>query len=97
MAVEELTGDKVAYVAEVDEAASKILATRFPHAPHIVGITSYVRFRLVGLVHIITAGFACQDISYPGNRKGIEGERSGIWKNVCEAVGVLRPRLVFLE
>src|SRR5690606_38453170 len=26
-----------------------------------------------------------------------EGERSGIWKNVCESVGVLRRRLVFLE
>ncbi|MFJ3084396.1 DNA cytosine methyltransferase [Streptomyces halstedii] len=97
MAVEELTGDKVAFVAEVDEAASKVLAHRFPDAPNIGDITSYDWTQLVGLVDIVTAGFPCQDISNAGKRKGIEGERSGIWKNVCEAVGVLRPRLVFLE
>ena len=97
MAVERLTGDKVAYVAEVDEAASKILAVRYPDAPNIGDITTYDWTQLVGLVDIITAGFPCQDISNAGKRKGIEGERSRIWKNVCEAVGVLRPRLVFLE
>jgi DNA (cytosine-5)-methyltransferase 1 len=97
LAVEELTGDKVAYVAEVDEAASKILAYRFPNVPNIGDITAYDWAQLQGLVDIITAGFPCQDISNAGKRKGIEGERSGIWKNVVDAVGILRPRLVFLE
>src|SRR5690606_25093336 len=97
MAVEELTGDKVAYVAEVDEAASKILAYRFPHAPNIGDITSYDWTRLVGLVDIITAGFPCQDISNAGNRKGIEGERSGICKNVCEEVCLVHSCLVLLH
>jgi DNA (cytosine-5)-methyltransferase 1 len=97
LAVEELTGDKVAYVAEVDEAASKILAYRFPNVPNIGDITKFDWSELEGLVDIVTAGFPCQDISNAGKRKGIEGERSGIWKNVVEAVGVLRPRLVFLE
>ncbi|MCM2391742.1 DNA cytosine methyltransferase [Streptomyces albipurpureus] len=97
MTVEALTGDKVAFVAEVDEAASRILAYRFPDAPNIGDITTFDWVRLVGQVDIITAGFPCQDISNAGRRVGIDGERSGIWKNVCEAVGVLGPRLVFLE
>ncbi|GAB1326938.1 DNA cytosine methyltransferase [Streptomyces sennicomposti] len=97
MAVEALTGDKVAYVAEVDEAASKVLAVRYPHAPNIGDITAYDWAQLVGQVDIITAGFPCQDISNAGRRVGIGGSRSGIWKNVAEAVRVLRPRLVFLE
>ena len=97
IAVEELTGDKVAYVAEVDEAASKILAVRYPDAPNIGDITVYDWSQLVGRVDIITAGFPCQDISNAGRRAGIHGARSGIWRNVCEAVGILRPRLVFLE
>lgn len=97
LAVEELTGDKVTYVAEVDEAASKILEYRFPGVPNIGDITKYDWAQLEGLIDVITAGFPCQDISNAGKRKGIEGERSGIWKNVCEAVGVLRPQLVFLE
>lgn len=50
MAVEELTGDKVAYVAEVDEAASKILSVRYPDAPNIGDITQYDWTQLVGLV-----------------------------------------------
>lgn len=97
MAVERLTGDKVAYVAEVDEAAAKILAYRFPDAPNIGDITAYDWTQLIGKVDIITAGFPCQDISNAGKREGINGKRSGIWKNVCEAVGILRPRLAFLE
>lgn len=87
MAVEPLTGERVTHVAEVDEAASKILAHRFPNAVNIGDITSYDWEQLVGLV----------DISVAGRRVGIGGSRSGIWKNVVEAVRVLRPRLVFLE
>lgn len=97
IAVEALTGDKVAYVAEVDEAASRVLAARYPHASNIGDITAYDWSQLVGLVDVITAGFPCQDISNAGKRKGIAGERSGIWKSVAEAARVLRPRLVFLE
>ncbi|KPC89910.1 DNA methyltransferase [Streptomyces sp. NRRL F-6602] len=97
LAVEALTGDKVAYVAEVDEAASKVLAVRYPHAPNIVDITTYDWAQLVGEVDIITAGFPCQNLSNAGRREGINGDRSGIYRNVVEAVRVLRPRLVFLE
>jgi DNA (cytosine-5)-methyltransferase 1 len=97
IAVEALTGDKVAYVAEVDEAASKVLAHRFPGVPNIGDITVYDWAQLVGQVDIITAGFPCQDISNAGKREGIGGKRSGIYVHVVEAVRVLRPRLVFLE
>lgn len=97
LAVERLTGERVAYVAEVDEAASKILAHRFPGVPNIGDITAYDWRQLVGQVDIITAGFPCQDISNAGRRKGITGERSGIWKSVAEATRVLRPRRLFLE
>ncbi|MFE6498142.1 DNA cytosine methyltransferase [Streptomyces sp. NPDC057748] len=97
MAIEALTGERVAYVAEVDEAASKILAHRFPDAPNIGDITEYDWSQLVGQVDIITAGFPCQDISNAGKREGIHGKRSGIYSNVIDAVRILRPRLVFLE
>lgn len=97
MAVEALTGDKVAYVAESDRAASLVLAHRFPHAPNIGDITVYDWRELVGLVDIISAGFSCQDISNAGPREGISGSRSRVWKDIAKAVGVIRPRLVFLE
>jgi DNA (cytosine-5)-methyltransferase 1 len=97
LAVEQLTGDEVAYVAETNPAACKVLAARFPDAPNIGDIRAYDWSWLVGQVDVITAGFPCQDISNAGPRKGITGERSGVWKSVAEAVRVIRPRILFLE
>ncbi|WP_097964572.1 DNA cytosine methyltransferase [Streptomyces sp. or20] len=97
MAVEALTGDKVAYVAEVDEAASKILAYRMPDVPNIGDITTYDWTQLVGKVTKVVAGWPCQDISNAGPREGIGGTRSGIWKSVAEGIRVIRPDVVFLE
>ncbi|MFJ3084445.1 DNA cytosine methyltransferase [Streptomyces halstedii] len=97
LAVETLTGREVAYVADVDEAACKILEHRFPDAQNIGDITVFDWTNLCGLIDIITAGFPCQDISNAGKREGIDGGRSGIYRNVVEAIRILRPRLVFLE
>lgn len=97
MAVEALTGERVAYVAENDPAASKVLAMRFPDAPNLGDIREIDWRTLKGKVDVISAGFPCQDISNAGKRVGIHGERSGIWRNVAEACGVIRPRLLFLE
>lgn len=97
MAVEALTGEKVGFVSEVDPAASQVLALRYPDAPNLGDITRIDWESLTGRVSIITAGFPCQDISNAGKREGINGQRSGLWKHVAEAVRVLRPRFVFLE
>lgn len=97
MAVEALTGGRVAFVAENNEAASKVLALRYPDAPNIGDMTTFDWSRLAGQIDIITAGFSCQDISNAGPREGISGKRSRVWKDVATAVGILRPRLVFLE
>jgi DNA (cytosine-5)-methyltransferase 1 len=97
LAVTALTGAEVAYVAESDPAASLVLAHRYPEVPNLGDITAYDWGRLTGQVDMIASGFPCTDISNAGPREGIGGKRSGIWKNVAEAVRVLGPRLVFLE
>ena len=97
MAVSALTGARVAWVAEIDKHASKVLAARYPDAPNIGDITAFDWNELAGQVDIITAGFPCQDISNAGKREGIRGKRSGIWFNVAESIRILRPGLVFLE
>jgi DNA (cytosine-5)-methyltransferase 1 len=53
--------------------------------------------QLRGEVDLITAGFPCQDISCAGGRAGIEGERSGLWREVARLVRRVGPRYVFLE
>lgn len=97
MAVEALTGDRVAYVADSDKAASLVLAHRFPDAPNIGDIAVYDFTQLAGAVDIITAGFSCQDISNAGPREGINGSRSRVWKHVARAIRDIRPRYAFLE
>lgn len=50
-----------------------------------------------GLVDVVSGGFPCQDISAAGGGKGIEGERSGMWRHMARIVGEVRPRHVFVE
>lgn len=97
MAVEHVTGGRMTTYAEKDPAASAVMAYRFSGVANIGDITTYDWTALRGCVDIVCAGFPCQDISNAGGRKGIQGERSGVWKHVAAAVGVLRPGIVFLE
>jgi DNA (cytosine-5)-methyltransferase 1 len=48
-------------------------------------------------VDIIVGGFPCQDVSSAGSRKGLDGERSGLYRELIRLVGELRPKFVFLE
>jgi DNA (cytosine-5)-methyltransferase 1 len=50
-----------------------------------------------GLVDVVCGGFPCQDISAAGRGAGIEGERSGLWKEMARIIGEIRPRYVFIE
>jgi len=50
-----------------------------------------------GKVDCIHAGWPCQDISVAGSGKGIQGERSGLWKEVVRIAGIIRPQYLFLE
>jgi len=96
-AVQSVLGGELAWVADPDPGAAKILAHHHPQVPNLGDITA-TDWSTVAPVDILTAGFPCQDISYAGRGAGIkEGTRSGIFYAVVEAVRALRPRLVFVE
>ncbi|KOU50541.1 hypothetical protein ADK55_18515 [Streptomyces sp. WM4235] len=99
LAVEQITGNKTTVYAENDRFAAQVMAARFPWATNLGDITTTDWADLAAQYEFdtISAGFPCQDISNAGKRKGITGARSGIWKQVVEAVRHTRPRLVFLE
>lgn len=46
---------------------------------------------------IITGGFPCQDISEAGQKKGIDGDRSGLWSDYKRIIRNVRPRYVLVE
>jgi len=50
-----------------------------------------------GIVDVISGGFPCQDISISGGGAGIDGARSGMWKEMARIIGEVRPKFVFVE
>ena len=50
-----------------------------------------------GCVDVVSGGFPCQDISSAGKGVGIEGAKSGLWKEMARIVGEVRPRYVLVE
>lgn len=50
-----------------------------------------------GRVDVVSGGFPCQDISAAGKGKGLEGERSGLWREFARIIHEVGPRHVFVE
>ncbi|NUK08624.1 DNA cytosine methyltransferase [Streptomyces lunaelactis] len=92
-------GGDVAAFAENDPYAAKVFAAHHPGVSNLGDITAvdWHQVRDLYAPDVVGAGFPCRNISNAGRRDGIHGQWSRVWKNVAEAVGVLRPRLVFLE
>ena len=50
-----------------------------------------------GIVDVISGGFPCTDISAAGKGAGIDGEASGMWREMARIIHEVRPRYVFVE
>jgi DNA (cytosine-5)-methyltransferase 1 len=46
---------------------------------------------------VVSGGFPCQDISSAGQRKGIDGEHSGLWREMARIISETRPVFVLIE
>jgi DNA (cytosine-5)-methyltransferase 1 len=72
---------------------------QLPVAPIWDDVKTFPRtlFAEEGGVDIIYGGFPCQDISVAGPGGGLEGERSGLFYELCRVAKEVRPAFVFLE
>lgn len=95
MAAMDVFGGELAWVADIDPGACKILAHRYPTVPNLGDIKT-ADWRQVEPVDIVLAGYPCQPFSDAGLRKGIEDERH-LWPWIATALGVLRPRVAIFE
>lgn len=97
LAAAAVLGAEVIGHAEVDPAACRVLAHRFPAVPNLGDVTA-VDWRALGPVDVIAGGFPCQDVSSSGRKAGVDGGRhSGLWREMARAVGLLRPPLIVVE
>lgn len=86
------------YVAyEIEPNAIKISKKNYPQIEHCGDVTTADFTQYQGF-DIIIAGFPCQDLSInKANRKGLKGERSGLFWDLARAIQQVRPKYFFVE
>jgi DNA (cytosine-5)-methyltransferase 1 len=82
---------------ELDDYASRVLAKHWPNVPRHDDVRTFPTAERDWSVDLICGGFPCQDISNAGAKRGLAGERSGLWAEFARIIGVLRPRFVLVE
>ncbi|MGW8766835.1 DNA cytosine methyltransferase [Streptomyces sp. NPDC055815] len=95
MAVQAVFGGTLAWVADNDPGASRILAHHHPDVPNLGDLTA-VDWRGLEPVDVVVGGYPCQPFSTAGKRKGVHDARH-LWPHIARALGVLRPRLAVFE
>lgn len=95
-------GFEVRWANDIEQAKHDLYVANRPHAAgsfRLGDVRSVVGADLPR-VELATASFPCIDLSLAGNRKGLDGEQSGMfWEfaRVLEQMGGARPSTVLLE
>jgi len=102
-----LLGHRPVFAVEIAKYPQKILQQRqfdgiFPFFPIFGDIREFDGKPWERKVDILCGGFPCTDISGSGasrkdKRKGIEGKRSGLWKEYARLIGEIKPKIIFAE
>lgn len=79
------------WASEIEAFPRSITEKHFPEVIHLGDITKINPDEL-SPIDIICAGSPCQDLSIAGKRKGLEGERSGLFKTAINIFHRLRER-----
>tara|TARA_R100000152_G_C6780463_1_gene213236 strand:- start:1966 stop:2859 length:894 start_codon:yes stop_codon:yes gene_type:complete len=93
-------GDKVKTIGfcEIDEFCHIVLRKQFKNVPIYNDVRELTPRKMnYKQVDIVTGGFPCQDISMAGKGAGIEGERSGLWKEMFRIIRQCKPRWAIIE
>jgi len=94
-------GAEVVASVEIDKNARKVLEKRFPTTTHLEDVKSVTGKKLFELGFnsdgIIVGGFPCQDLSVAGKRRGLAGERSGLFFEVVRLLDETKAKWFILE
>jgi DNA (cytosine-5)-methyltransferase 1 len=97
-----LLGWRTVCAVEWEPYPASVLCARqndkiLPHFPIWDDVQTFDGKPWRGIVDVVSGGFPCQDISAAGRGAGIDGERSGMWKEMARIIGEVRPRYAFVE
>ena len=84
------------YSCEIDKYAQAVTKANFPDTIFLGDVTK-VDFSKLTDIDVVIAGSPCQDLSFAGKGKGLEGDRSSLFYKVIEAIKVCKPEYFLLE
>ena len=95
-------GVKVTAAVEIDKKCREVLTLHFPETKIFDDVKEVTgeQLRATGFIPergIIAGGFPCQDLSIAGLRKGLGGERSGLFHEIIRLTDELKPQFLILE
>ena len=98
----QLLGWRTVCAVEWEPYPASVLVARqndglLPHFPIWDDVQTFDGKPWRGIVDVISGGFPCQDISCAGKGAGIEGQKSGMWKEFARIISEVRPQYVFVE
>ena len=97
-----LLGWQTVCAVERDAYAACVLSQRqtdgyLPPFPIWSDVCSFEGRHWKGIVDVVSGGFPCQDLSVAGTGAGLDGQRSGLWREMARIIGEVRPRFAFIE
>lgn len=100
LGLERTGGFETVAFCEIEDYPRRVLAKHWPGVPIYDDVRTLTAdtLRRDGIaVDVICGGFPCQDISRAGLGAGLDGDRSGLWKQFARLIGEIRPRYAILE
>lgn len=97
----ERAGMRTVAFCEAERYCRMVLRAHWPKVPIYERIETLTAARLardgIEPPELICGGFPCQDISCAGAGAGLDGARSGLWREFARLIGECRPAWVIIE
>ena len=93
----ERAGMETVAFCEFDKHAQKVLKKHWPEVPIHEDVRTLDGKQYRGAVDVVCGGFPCQDLSAAGKQAGIDGDRSGLYREMLRIIGECMPRYAIFE